>query len=144
MEDNKRYLIAALWFICGFPTSRAASYVFGNLTSPLISFFSDEALHVIRTPFMVYTMTDLTIIFLIALLLSLATGKRNMWDLAYIIGVVGRPLYATIRSHIQMYHYNLPVLETLIPSLAVLLIITPLIALLGTTLGKKYQMRKAA
>jgi ABC-type transport system involved in cytochrome c biogenesis permease component len=143
MKDNKKYSIAPLWFICGFLTSITASYVFGNFTSHLI--FPDNVLHIHYKPaFAVYTITDLIITFIAAFLLSVATGKKNIWILTYIVGAVGLPLYSAIRSHLAAFQHNLPVLDTLIPSLTVLVIITPLIAWAGATLGKNYRMRKAA
>jgi hypothetical protein len=143
MKDNKRYLIVTLWFVCGFLTSIAASYAFGNFTSHLI--FPDNKLHIhYRPAFVVYSITDLTIIFLFSFLLSVATGKKNICTLTYILGVVGLPLYYAARSHIEMFHHNLPVLDTLIPSLTVLLIISPLVAWAGATIGNKYGNEKAA
>jgi hypothetical protein len=146
MKNNKNYLIAALWFICGNLTWKSAPYLFGNFTSHLvfpIYNFTNEVLHIhLRAAFMVYTITDLIIIFLIALLLSMATGKRNIRILTYIVGAVGWPLYYTIRNHIAIYQEKLPVWNTLILSITVLLIITPLVAWAGTILGNRYRMRK--
>jgi hypothetical protein len=145
-ENNKVYLIAALWFICGNLTWKSAAYLFGNFTSHLvfpIFSFTNKVLHIhLRAAFVVYTITDLIIIFLIALLLSTVTGKRNIWNLTYIVGAVGWPLYYTIRNHIDIYHHNLPVWNTLILSITVLVIITPLVAWVGTILGNQYQMRR--
>lgn len=143
MKDNKEYLIAAIWFICGTLTSIAASFVFGNFSSHLI--FPNNLLHInYRPAFLVYTTTDLIIVFLVAFLLSTAIGKRNIWTLTYVVGVVGLPLYASIRSHIDIFQHNPPVIDTLIPSLAVLMIITPLIAWAGATSGEKYGRKKTA
>jgi hypothetical protein len=141
-KNNKGYLIEALWFICGNLTWKSAAYVFGNFTSLLI--FPNNVLHIhYRSAFVVYTITDLIIVFLIASLLSMATGKRNIWILTYIVGVVGWPLYYTLRNHIEMFQYNLPIWDTLILSLIVLVIITPLVAWAGSLLGNQYGMRKA-
>lgn len=137
---KKKFLIAALWFICGNLTWKSAAYVFGNFSSLLI--FPNNVLHIHYKPaFVVYTITDLVIVFLIACLLSVATGKKNIWILTYIVGVVGWPLYSAIRSHLQMFQHNLPALNTLIPSIAVLLVITPLAAWLGVTLGNQFRQR---
>ncbi len=143
MEDNKNYSIAALWFICGYLTWIAASYVFGNFTSRLIE--PNNILHIYWHPgFVLYTITDLIIVFLLAFLLSTASGKKNIWTLTYIVGTVGLPLYSAIRSHINIWQHNLPVLETLIPSLTVLMTITPVIAWAGVSFGNKYGKKKTA
>ena len=140
---KKKFLITALWFICGNLTWKSAAYVFGNFSSFLI--FPNNVLHIYYRPaFVVYTITDLIIVFLSACLLSVATGKKSIWILAYIVGVVGWPLYSTIRSHLEMFQHNLPALDTLVLSISVLLIITPLAAWLGSTLGNQFrQYRKA-
>ena len=141
MKDNKQYLIAAIWFICGNLTWKVAAYAFGNFTSHLI--FPNNLLHInYRPAFVVYTTTNLIIVLLVAFLLSSAIGKKNIWTLTYVVGVVGLPLYSAIRSHIDIFQNNLPVLDTLIPSLAVLMIITPLIAWAGVNLGNKYRMKR--
>jgi ABC-type transport system involved in cytochrome c biogenesis permease component len=143
MKDNNRYLLAAVWFVCGILTWKIAAYTFGNVTSHLI--FPNNILHIYYKPaFVVYTITDLIITFLVAFLLSMATGKKNIFTLTYIVGAVGLPLYSAIRSHLQALHHSLPVLNTLIPSLTVLLIITPLIAWAGATLGNKNRREKTA
>jgi hypothetical protein len=141
MKDNKQYLIAAIWFICGTLTSIAASFVFGNFSSHLI--YPNNLLHInYRPAFLVYTTTDLIIVLLVAFLLSTAIGKRNIWTLTYVVGVVGLPLYSSICSHIEGFQHNLPVLNTLLLSITVLLIITPPVAWAGGTLGNKYRMKK--
>lgn len=139
---KKEFLITALWFICGNLTWKSAAYVFGNFTSLIV--FPNNVLHIhYRPAFVVYTITDLIIIFLIAFLLSVATGKKNIWVLTYIVGVIGWPLYYTLRNHIAGFRHNLPVLDTLFLSIAVLVIITPLTALLGVTLGSKFRQRRS-
>ena len=141
MKDNKQYLIAAIWFICGNLTWKVAAYVFGNFTSHLI--FPNNLLHInYRPAFVVYTTTNLIIVLLVAFLLSTAIGKNNIWTLTYVVGVVGLPLYSAIRSHIGGFQHNLPVLDTLLLSITVLLIITPPVAWAGATLGNKYRMKK--
>lgn len=140
---KEKLLLTALWFVCGNLTWKFSAYVFGNFSSLLI--FPNNVLHIhYRPAFVVYTITDLIIVFLIACLLSAATGKKNIWTITYIVGVVGWPLYSTIRSHYEMLQHNLPALDTLILSVAVLLIITPLVAWLGVTLGNQYRVKKTA
>jgi hypothetical protein len=70
-----------------------------------------------RPAFVVYSITDLIIVFLVAFL-------------------------SVIRSRIEMFQHNLPVLNTLLLSITVLLIITPPVAWAGASLGNKYGMKK--
>src|SRR5271169_3937177 len=61
---KKEFPIAVLWFICGNLTWKSAAYVFGNFSSLLV--FPNNVLHIhYRPAFVVYTITDLIIIFLI-------------------------------------------------------------------------------
>jgi hypothetical protein len=108
-KNNKDYLIAVLWFLCGNLTWKSAAYVFSNFTSLLI--FPNNMLHIhYRPAFVVYSITDLIIVFLVAFL-------------------------SVIRSRIEMFQHNLPVLNTLLLSITVLLIITPPVAWAGASLG---------
>jgi hypothetical protein len=137
---KKKILIAVFWFYCGTLSWKIAAYIFDKFSSHLI--FPYNLLHIpYKPPFVVYSITDLIIVFLIACLMSVATGKKITWILAYIVGIVGSPLYWVIRSHFEAFQLNLPVLDTLIPSLAVLLILKPLTAWIGVTLGKTISLR---
>ena len=142
-KNIKSLLIIALWFICGNLTWLSASYFFNRGTSYLIP----PTLNFMRTvlhlsfgtsyiAFLLYTISDLIIVFFIVFLLSRATGKRNIWLLMFIVGAIGFPLYYTIRNHIVMYHDKLPVWDTLIPALTAKLIIIPLLSWLGAILAK--------
>lgn len=147
-EQYKTYLIAALYFISGFLTWLSAGYIFNggtaNLIEPTARFMMTVfhfSLGIGDTAFLLYTISDLIIVFFYILLLSIITGKRNIWNITYIIGAIGLPLYHTIRNHIVFYKHDLPVWGTLLASLAAYCII-PLLVWVGANLGNKYQIER--
>lgn len=151
-ENNKRYLIAALWFICGNFCWLSASYLFNPLTSHLI-FPTSKLLRIFHLSlgtgsiaFLLYTLSESLIAFLIAFFLAVRTEKKMLWLVVFILGVIGYPLYSTVSYNMAVLNYYGPlpedtaqfvraVIETVIADL----IMTPLVAWFGITLGNQYR-----
>jgi len=97
---------------------------------------------------MLFHITDFLFAFIFATVLARATGKKNIWAVFFIAGAIARPLYETIRSHMV----NLNRYETLpswanvsfAESVIAYLIVLPLIAWAGASVGNKYRKKKTA
>jgi hypothetical protein len=145
----KYYLIVPLWLIFGYLIPVSSGHLFGVGTSHLIeptSRYLRTAFHLhfssASIAFVLYTISQAIIVFSVAFLLSVATGKRKLRLFMLIVGAVGLPLYDTRHNHIAIYHANLPVWNTLIESLAAHLFFTPLAAFFGVFLENQYRSRQ--
>ena len=157
--NKKDYLIAFLWLIMGYLCWMSGDYLFIWGTSDTV----EPTSNYIRLKFHLYfslafigfitlLITDFIIIFSIAFILSIATGKRKIWFFVFIAGVVAPPLYATIGSNIDyvLQYKTLPaearivLTRILIETIIAYLFITPFVGWLGITLGDRYRMKKAA
>src|SRR4030042_3251271 len=155
-SNKKNYLIAILWLICGFLSRFSSSYLFSFVTSNLMEPTSKYLRSIFHLNFsrglvgnILFHVTDLIIVFSVSFLLARLTEKRKLWLIAFIIGVIGLPLYGTIRYEIafENYYGSSPESTTLLIQLVIEkvvadLIITPLVALLGVSLGHQYRMKK--
>ena len=158
-KNKKTFLIALLWLISGSLCWAAGDYLFIRGTSYLIvpaSKYIRLILHLkfslASLGFIVLLSTDFIIVFLGAFFLSKATGKRNIWLSAFILGVIVPPLYGTINSNIEyvINYENLPseaitiLIQILIKTVIAYLIVTPFVAWLGVNLGNQYRQRVQA
>jgi uncharacterized membrane protein YeaQ/YmgE (transglycosylase-associated protein family) len=155
ISNTKSCLIALFWLVCGFLSRLLAGYLFSFGTSNLLeptSKFMGSILHLnLRAGFIAFILfhiTDLIIVFSIAFLLARATQKRKLWFFAFIFGVIGPPLYDTISYNIAVKNYYGPYTEdtaqlvrAVIGTVIADLIITPLVAWLGVTLGNHFRQR---
>ena len=133
----KSLLNIVLGIICGNLTWISAAYAFGIGTSQLV-FPLAKVFHY-YIAFTIYTITDLIIISLISFVLTIIIGKEKKLFISYIFGMTCWPLFSTISSHIEMIQKRLPVWDTLISHLIVLLFIAPLFAWIGVTFGNRYR-----
>jgi hypothetical protein len=154
-ENNKRYLIAVLWFICGNFCWLSASYLFNPVTSNLI-FPTAKLLRIFHlslgtgsVAFLLYTLSELLIAFIIAFFLAMKTEKKVLWLVVFILGVIGYPLYSAVSYNIAFRNYYGPLPEdtaqfvrAYVSTLVADLIFKPLVAWLAMTLGNQYRERK--
>jgi hypothetical protein len=151
-EQYKRYLIGVLWFICGNLSWLSASYLFNPVTSHLIP-SAARLLKLFRVSsgiaFLLYTFSELIIVFLVAFFLAMRTEKKMLWLVFFILGIIGYPLYSSVSYNIAVRNYYGPLPEdtsqfvrAYISTFIADLIFKPLVAWLAMTLGNQYRVRK--
>lgn len=151
-ENKKYYLTSLLWLAYGYFCWLAAVYLFAfgasNLVTPVSEYM--KTVHhgqlLTLTHFALFYFGDFSLILAFTFILSLATGKKLLWLIFFLIGKLSQSLYESLRSIIfyKNYYDNLPswVTSYVMQEIIAYLFVTPLIAWIGIVLGNKYRTIK--
>lgn len=147
-NDIKYFAIAFLWFIMGFVCSLAGIYSFtegvSHFVMPVTNYLLTTAypkFSLTLADFVLFHVADYFFIVLFAFLLAVATGRKVIWFVAFIIGTLAIPFYG-LTTYLNQQDKSAGFLSSVIQILISSFLIVPFIAWLGLTLGNKYRTKR--